>query len=123
MAEVPWSTVIAPAASKCDVPMGSTEPSPGGALIAAGAGGGGVLLPAAAFAGAAPPAGGACANRPSGWSVSRSTGRTDRRSKRKDSAELAPTPSRTFRQSSPDVLSTTAHPARSTFSWSPSTTR
>ena len=37
--------------------------------------------------------------------------------------ELAPTPRRTFRQSSPDVLSTTAHPASSTFSCSPSTTR
>jgi len=56
-------------------------------------------------------------------SVSRSTRRTERRSNRKESAELAPTPRRTFFQSSPDVLSTMAHPTMSTFLSSPSTTR
>ena len=82
---------------------------------------------AATAAGAASPVttggGVAWAKSPCGCSVSRSTGRTERKSKRNESAELAPTPRRTFLQSSPDVLSTTAHPARSTFSWSPSMTR
>ena len=52
--------------------------------------------------------GGACANKSFDCSVSRCTSRTERRSKRNESAELEPTPSLTLFQSSPEVLSTIA---------------
>src|SRR5262245_2825505 len=69
------------------------------------------------------PIGGACAKRSFDRSVSRSTMRTERRSKRNDIAELDPTPSFTLFQSSPDVLSTMAQPCTSTLPFLPSTTR
>ena len=71
----------------------------------------------------APPIGGACAKRSLSCSVSRSTSRSPFRSKRNDIAELAPTPSFTSRQSSPEVLSTMAQPWRSTLPPLPTTTR
>ena len=67
--------------------------------------------------------GGAWAKRSFSWSVSRSTNRSPFKSKRNDIAELAPTPSFTSRQSSPDVLSTIAQPWRSTLPVLPTTTR
>ena len=60
------------------------------------------------------PIGGAMAMRLFGCKVSRSTSRIDCRSKRKLSAELDPTPSFTWFQSSPLVLSTMAHASRFT---------
>ncbi len=56
-----------------------------------------------------PPEGGATANSSSPWSCWRCTMRKPRRSKRNAMAELDPTPSFTLSQSSPEVLSTTAH--------------
>ena len=65
------------------------------------------LLACCAYVGAAHRAAPARRDRRS-WSVSRCTRRTERRSKRNESAELEPTPSCTFCQSSPEVLSTMA---------------
>ncbi len=107
-----WATVVFAASASSDMSSTIRLPPAGPALFWF-----------TSWLNRAPPVGGACAKRSVCRRVSRSTSRTERRSKRNESAELDPTPSCTFCQSSPEVLSTMAHACTLTLPSLPSTRR